>query len=485
MRYPGKCRSIAPTESSERAEAGEPFVVRFKSDKRFSFVDAVYGRYEKGEDEEDFVIIKSDGFPTYHFANVVDDALMRITHVVRGDEWLISTPKHIALYDALDLRPPVFAHLGLLVGPGGEKLSKRSGDISVRSFRDRGYDSVVLLNWLALHGSRMKPGVLTSSEMVPSLATLVDAFSYQFTKGAISPNYGKLEHIHTAYVSRIRSVPDGWTQATRNMSLPVLKMIRRVEEMRNADKPRPGKFDFYDNEGNLSGSIDLDYLGPLMPAIADGLLDPSAYDVHFPIRTELTQTHQVAALKPGNRARYTATALIMHGPLRNAVPTHVVLSASNLIWRPTRAKLTDSFKTLRRAETQVGIAYSPVTFWERLLEAVEADKDPTVTVAAEIVAVMNELGDGGVADKKKTKGQVVALLHSWVRQALVGSHDENSPATGHMFALLGPAEAASRLRAAIVIGTELGWRLRGSIAEQPAPWGRSPGTESWKNRMKA
>jgi glutamyl-tRNA synthetase len=102
---------------------------------------------------DDTILIKSDGYPTYHLANVVDDHSMRITHVLRGEEWLSSTPKHILLYKALGWTPPLFAHLPLLLNPDGSKLSKRSGDVHVEQYIAKGYlpeaidNFVVLLGW--------------------------------------------------------------------------------------------------------------------------------------------------------------------------------------------------------------------------------------------------------------------------------------------------------------------------------------------------
>jgi len=104
------------------------------------FKDMVHGKVIFDNDTvDDQVIMKSDGFPTYHFANVVDDYLMRITHVIRGEEWLPSTPKHILLYKMFDIDPPTFAHLPLLLNMQGQKLSKRHGDVSVDEYREKGY----------------------------------------------------------------------------------------------------------------------------------------------------------------------------------------------------------------------------------------------------------------------------------------------------------------------------------------------------------
>ena len=108
--------------------------------------------------------MKSDGYPTYHFANVVDDYMMRITHVIRGEEWLPSTPKHILLYKMFEIDPPEFAHLPLLLNSKGQKLSKRQGDVSVEEYRDKGYLPEALLNGLGLLGwnppHREDPNVL-------------------------------------------------------------------------------------------------------------------------------------------------------------------------------------------------------------------------------------------------------------------------------------------------------------------------------------
>ncbi|MBI1982405.1 MAG: glutamate--tRNA ligase, partial [Candidatus Levybacteria bacterium] len=146
--------------------------VRFKMPKedKTSWTDAV-GNKEIAFDnstQEDFVILKSDGFPTYNFANVVDDYLMKITHVIRGDEFISSTPKHIQLYKAFDWKPPVFAHLPVILGSDRQKLSKRHGAESVLYYREQGYLKEALLNFMVLLG--WNPGedreIMSIDEMV-------------------------------------------------------------------------------------------------------------------------------------------------------------------------------------------------------------------------------------------------------------------------------------------------------------------------------
>ncbi|GKT51617.1 glutamate--tRNA ligase [Colletotrichum spaethianum] len=191
--YPGTCRGIPPSQAERRGANGEKHVVRFRSEGRPSFIDRVYGNYQKNEDEDDFILVKSDGYPTYHFANVIDDHLMEITHVIRGAEWLISTPKHIALYDAFKWKPPTFAHAGLLCAQNGEKLSKRNHDIDISSYRDKGILPSALNNWLALLGWSMNEKDLAKDgEVFYTTNELAEKFSLRFTKGNIKTNPDKL-----------------------------------------------------------------------------------------------------------------------------------------------------------------------------------------------------------------------------------------------------------------------------------------------------
>lgn len=135
----------------------EPHVLRFKIPDRpaaISWDDAVRGRLEvRTAEQDDFVAIKSDGYPTYHFANVVDDHFMEISHVLRADEWLPSTPKHLLLFAAFGWQPPVYAHLPAVLGPGGtKKLSKRDGAQSVEEYLAEGYLPEALRSFLATLG---------------------------------------------------------------------------------------------------------------------------------------------------------------------------------------------------------------------------------------------------------------------------------------------------------------------------------------------
>jgi len=153
--YDRHCRNLTVKEIEQNDNNGMPFVIRLKVpiDGEISFNDEIRGNITtKNETLDDIVLLKSDGFPTYHLANVVDDHLMKITHVIRGEEWVPSTPKHIILYNAFGWKPPSFAHVPVILAKGGGKLSKRHGATTVREFIEKGYLSDALLNFMALLG---------------------------------------------------------------------------------------------------------------------------------------------------------------------------------------------------------------------------------------------------------------------------------------------------------------------------------------------
>lgn len=154
-KYDGHCREIDLEEAKKRAYAGEPHVIRLKlpKDTEITFDDAVRGQVTVNtNDLDDQVLVKTDGFPTYHFAVVIDDYLMGITHVIRGEEWVISTPKHVYLYQAFGWDAPQFVHLPNILNSEKKKLSKRHGDVAAADFRRKGYLPEGLINYLALVG---------------------------------------------------------------------------------------------------------------------------------------------------------------------------------------------------------------------------------------------------------------------------------------------------------------------------------------------
>lgn len=154
-KYDKLCLSLSKEEVNEKINNKLDFVIRLNvnADKIIKIKDEVRGEVEFNSNTiDDQVLIKSDGYPTYHLANVVDDHLMKITHVIRGEEWLSSTPKHILLYDYFGWEIPVFAHLPLLLNSDKSKLSKRQGDVAVEDYKEKGYLKESLINFVALLG---------------------------------------------------------------------------------------------------------------------------------------------------------------------------------------------------------------------------------------------------------------------------------------------------------------------------------------------
>ena len=154
-KYDKHCLHRTKNEIEDNLKSKLPFVIRLnvQPDEKVIFNDVIRGTVEfETNNIDDQVLLKSDGFPTYHLANVVDDHLMQITHVIRGEEWLSSTPKHIILYNYFGWEKPVFAHLPLLLNPDKSKLSKRQGDVAVEEYREKGYLKEALINFVALLG---------------------------------------------------------------------------------------------------------------------------------------------------------------------------------------------------------------------------------------------------------------------------------------------------------------------------------------------
>ncbi len=154
-KYDKCCMSLSRVELEEKLSSGYPYVIRQKMPEKgiTSYEDAVYGTISIDNKElDDQILIKSDGLPTYNFANVIDDHLMKITHVVRGSEYLTSTPKYNLLYEAFGWDIPVYIHLPLINKPGGGKLSKRTGDPSFEDLIEMGYMAEAVVNYVALLG---------------------------------------------------------------------------------------------------------------------------------------------------------------------------------------------------------------------------------------------------------------------------------------------------------------------------------------------
>jgi glutamyl-tRNA synthetase len=199
--YDGLCRKISAEDSAARAQ-NEPYVIRLKvpQEGETTVQDIIRGEVVfHNEQVDDQVLLKSDGFPTYHLANVVDDHLMEITHVIRGEEWLLSMPKHILLYRYLGWEPPLFAHLPLLLNEDRSKLSKRQGDVAVEDYRKKGYLPQALVNFVALLGWNRG-----DDQEIFSLQELIASFSLErVNKAGAVFNREKLDWMNGLYLREI------------------------------------------------------------------------------------------------------------------------------------------------------------------------------------------------------------------------------------------------------------------------------------------
>lgn len=204
--YDRRCRNLSQQEIQQKESANMPYVLRLKVPLTGECVyeDAIKGRIVfPWNDVDDQVLLKSDGFPTYHLANVVDDHLMQISHVIRGDEWMSSTPKHVLLYDSFGWQPPVFMHMPLLLNKDGKKLSKRKNPTSIFFYRDSGYLPEAFINFLTLMGYSM-PG----DKEIYSFEEIVQEFDYKRigVSGAVF-DVQKLDWVNQQYL--IKNIPEG------------------------------------------------------------------------------------------------------------------------------------------------------------------------------------------------------------------------------------------------------------------------------------
>ena len=239
--YDRHCRLLAQKQRAELETVGIRPVVRFKAplEGKTSFYDLIRGEvsFDNGT-LDDFVLLKSDGYPTYHLANIVDDHLMVISHVLRADEWLSSTPRHVLLYEALEWRTPEFAHLPMILGPDRSKLSKRHGATAVLDYQEQGYLPEAMVNFLALLGWSLddKTELLTRDEIVKTFSL------ERISKTAAIFNKEKLDWMNGVYLRRLT------TEEFTRLALPFL------------EKNLPPK---------VKRPLDLDYVRQIMPLIQE------------------------------------------------------------------------------------------------------------------------------------------------------------------------------------------------------------------------
>ena len=249
-KYDRRCSQLTPEEVATKLAENKPYVIRQKVEQtgKVVFNDAVYSRIEVEKSTlEDQVILKSDGLPTYNFANVVDDHLMGVTHVVRGNEFLSSTPKHVLLYEGFGWKTPEYIHVPQIMRDSKKKLSKRDGDAYFGDFLDKGYLKEAILNYIALLG--WSPGGETEKFSLPELVEVFDITG--ISKSPAIFDYKKLNWLNGAYLSAMSD------EDFHDAALPYIREVVKSETdtlyISNLLKERcdllsdiPGQIDFVD-----------------------------------------------------------------------------------------------------------------------------------------------------------------------------------------------------------------------------------------------
>ncbi len=202
-KYDKHCRKLTAQEVATKKAAGESYVIRLKVPENKPVVvdDLLRGEIVINSDQvDDQVLLKSDGYPTYHLAVVIDDHLMKITHIMRGEEWISSAPKHVLLYEAFGWEKPIFVHIPVFLNPDGKgKMSKRKGTVSARSFLDRGYLPEAMLNFFMILGWARE-----DQEEVLSLAEYIEAFDPQdLSPKSVAFDLQKLNWLNGVYIRKL------------------------------------------------------------------------------------------------------------------------------------------------------------------------------------------------------------------------------------------------------------------------------------------
>jgi glutamyl-tRNA synthetase len=223
--YDRTCRSLTRKECEQKEAEGIKPVVRFKvpDEGQTKFHDLIYGDVVfEHKNIDDFVMLKSDGYPTYHLANVVDDHAMKITHVIRGEEWISSTPRHLLMYQAFGYTPPEYVHMPLIVGADRAKLAKRRGAIPILEYRDMGYLPEALFNFLVLIGWSLddKTEIITRQQMIENFSL------ERIGKTAAAFNQEKLDWMNGVYI-RSLAVDDFARRALPFLEGGLLPEIKR------------------------------------------------------------------------------------------------------------------------------------------------------------------------------------------------------------------------------------------------------------------
>lgn len=324
-KYDRMCTKLSSAEVQEKLASGSPFVMRQKipDNRTVTWTDLVRGEVSfESATIDDQVLMKSDGYPTYHLANVVDDHCMEVTHVIRGEEWLSSTPKHILLYEAFGWKLPQFAHLPLLLNKDRSKLSKRQGDVAVEDYRKKGYLPEALVNFVALLG--WHPGGDETQEIF-TMDELIQKFSVEKVhKGGAVFDIEKLDWLNWQWQRRkfdeapgsreekLLKLVEKYIPAEWRRDEDFLKrcLVTVAEKLIKEPASAPQQLGFYFNDGltvDTSGPLMMnpkmkltpEILAQAMPAVIAALENFDGFDDIEKLKTHLLALVSQLGLKNG------------------------------------------------------------------------------------------------------------------------------------------------------------------------------------------
>jgi glutamyl-tRNA synthetase len=413
--YDRTCAHIPREESDDKAAKGYAHVIRLKAPDNYPvFNDLVYGHVRSRKETrlkplprgsakgsfDDPIIMKTDGFPTYHLANVVDDHLMDITHVIRGSEWMSSTPKHLALYQAFNWQPPFFAHVGLLLDKNRQKLSKRNAAIDIRSWRDRGIFPETLTNFVALLGWSHNTG-----QDVMSMEDLIHNASMKYTRGDTIVGFEKLPFLQKRHAGRYASSPPSANPLHDLRNLATKPMIGLLEK-RLLDEELP----FYATFRTPRAKED--YVHRILIADAANYKYPGDFidrNLCFFIAPSATQ-------------------------LRNTLPSFRLRAVPSFI--PPSPDLNLFFQLLSQIRDTPDEEWNRKVLKEKVSWVIETGKETSMRDLG-----MEALEDEGL--EKRVKGAWSKLVHGYFRWALVGGNP--GPDGVEMMCIMGREECERRL----------------------------------------
>lgn len=414
---PHDCPHISRAESNSRLSKRIPHVIRLRLSERLpAYKDMVYGKVNSAKKgfAQDTILMKSDGWPTYHLACVIDDHLMKITHVVRGTEWTPSTPFHLMIYEALGWKPPIFGHVGLLTNVQGQKFSKRNADVDLTSFQKQGVLPVALDNFVALLGWSH-----TCKEDFMTPQQLIENFSTKFTKGDVKVQFDKLWFLQRKHAIEVITKAISSADLERDMIAPLLAILQ--------SKKSPITTNYTPEEAKelVYRLLKLDMRNWTN---AQEFVERHTKTFSAPTAEELTAADS-SIVKAGHLEHRATVPASVPPTVRNSEVVSIAQQLPALLGKHADKSVDEQFKLLN------------VDFMELMTPCVEKQ-------VADLGEVLEE------KDKEDLKKSWVAMVHKYLKWAIVV--DVPGPDALKLMLVLGTAESMRRLELAEKMAIEPG-----------------------------